>query len=256
MTIKELEQELEIPRATIRFYEKENLITPKRGDNSYREYSEEDVVTLKKIIILRKIGLSVADIKNILDGAYPLQQLLEKNISQLQNQIKELEGAINVCKIMQDRNEEIFSLDTTLYWNEIEKQEMAGLKFKEILNDVIEFEKGVILKEFQLVNSEGDLLFGSDFKKNFFRAIATCVACGFVWYLFGGKSRTFHNFLEGFFWPFACILISSIFGLPVYFIGKKNPELAKKIKKVGTGIAIAFTIGLLITAAVLKYHIS
>ena len=71
---------------------------------------------------------------------------------------------------MQDRNEEIFSLDTTLYWNEIEKQEKAGLKFKEILNDVIEFEKGVILKEFQLVNSEGDLLYSSDFKKKYFQS--------------------------------------------------------------------------------------
>ena len=69
MTIKELEQQLEIPRATIRFYERENLIAPKRGENSYREYSEDDVVTLKKIIILRKIGLSVSDIKNLLEGA-------------------------------------------------------------------------------------------------------------------------------------------------------------------------------------------
>ena len=98
MTIKELEQQLEIPRATIRFYEKENLITPKRGENSYREYSEDDVVTLKKIIILRKIGLSVSDIKNLLDGTSSLQPLLDKNISDLQKQIKELEGAISVCK--------------------------------------------------------------------------------------------------------------------------------------------------------------
>ena len=53
---------------------------------------------------------------------------------------------------------------------EIEKQEKAGLKFKEILNDVIEFENGVILKEFQLVNSEGDLLYSSDFKKKYFQS--------------------------------------------------------------------------------------
>ena len=72
MTIKQLEQELEIPRATIRFYEKERLIAPKRSDNSYREYSDEDVAVLKKVIILRKIGLSVADIKMVLDGG-PLQ---------------------------------------------------------------------------------------------------------------------------------------------------------------------------------------
>ena len=246
MTIKQLEQHLEIPRATIRFYEKENLIHPKRSDNSYREYSDEDVVILKKIIILRKIGLSVADIKNVLDGECPLQALLEKNISELQNQIKELEGALSVSKIMQDRNEDIFSLDETMYWTEIEELEKAGLKFKEILNDVIEFEKGVILNEFHLVDEGGELLFG--LKESIVRAVGTCVVCGFVWYLLGGQSRTLRIFLEGFFWPFVCILISSILGLPVYFIGKKNPRLAKRIKKVGTGIAVAFTIGLFLVA--------
>lgn len=62
MTIKEIEQELGVPRATVRFYEKENLIHPKRSGNSYRAYSEEDVAALKKVIILRKIGLSVQEI--------------------------------------------------------------------------------------------------------------------------------------------------------------------------------------------------
>lgn len=248
MTIKELEQQLEIPRATIRFYEKENLISPKRGANSYREYSDEDVVTLKKIIILRKIGLSVSDIKNLLDGTFSLQPMLEKNISELQTQIKELEGAISVCKLMQNRNEEISDLDTNLYWNEIEEQEKAGFKFKEILNDVIAFEKGVFLKEFQLANEHGDLLFDYGLKGYLVRIVGTCILCGFVWYLLEGQSRTFHNFLEGFFWPFVCIIISSILGLPVHFIGKKNPSLAKKIKKIGTGIAIAITIVLLILA--------
>ena len=63
MTIKEVEQELEIPRATVRFYEKEQLISPVRNGNTYREYSDEDIATLKKVIILRKIGLSVSEIK-------------------------------------------------------------------------------------------------------------------------------------------------------------------------------------------------
>lgn len=58
MTIKEVEQCLEVPRATVRFYEKEGLINPQRGDNGYREYSEADVQTLKKIIILRMLGLN------------------------------------------------------------------------------------------------------------------------------------------------------------------------------------------------------
>ena len=52
MTIKEVETILEIPRATIRFYEKEGLFHPQRGANGYRDYSDEDVDRLKKIIIL------------------------------------------------------------------------------------------------------------------------------------------------------------------------------------------------------------
>lgn len=246
MTIKQLEQQLEIPRATIRFYEKENLINPKRNDNSYREYDKEDVVTLKKIIILRKIGLSVADIKKALDGECCLQSLLQINILELENQIKELEGAIRVTKIMQDRNEDIFSFDENMYWREIEKLEKSGLKFKKILNDVFEFEKGVVLKEFQLVNEEGKLLFG--LKESILMAIGSCVVYGLIWYLCEGKNRTMNDFLEGFIWPFICILISSIFGLPIYFIGKKNPQLAKRIKKIGTVIAVAITIGLIILA--------
>jgi len=251
MTIKELEQQLEVPRATIRFYEKENLISPKRGNNSYREYSEEDVETLRKIIILRKIGLSVSDIKDLLDGVFSLQPILEKNISALQSQIKELEGAINVCKIMQNRNEEVAALDTTLYWNEIEEQEKAGFKFKEILNDVIDFEKGVILKEFQLANNHGDLLFDGSFKTGFLRAAGFCILCGFVWYFLEGRNRTFHNFLEGFFWPFVCIFFASVLGLPVHFIEKKNPALAKEIRKFGEKLAIIVTIILLTTAFIL-----
>ena len=47
MTIKEVEQHLEVPRATVRFYEKEGLTNPQRGENGYREYSEEDVTRLR-----------------------------------------------------------------------------------------------------------------------------------------------------------------------------------------------------------------
>ena len=49
MTIKEVEKELGLSRVTIRFYEKENLLTPQRNGNAYREYSEEDIAVLKKI---------------------------------------------------------------------------------------------------------------------------------------------------------------------------------------------------------------
>ena len=60
MTIKEVEGLTGLSRSVIRFYEKENLINPKRNEkNGYREYEEKDLDDLKKIAYLRTLGLSV-----------------------------------------------------------------------------------------------------------------------------------------------------------------------------------------------------
>lgn len=59
MKIKDVEEQLDITKSNIRFYEKEGLITPNRTENGYRDYSEEDVRRLKEIVILRKLGIPV-----------------------------------------------------------------------------------------------------------------------------------------------------------------------------------------------------
>ena len=49
MRIQELEGIVGSDRATIRFYEKEGLITPNRSENGYRDYTPENAEELKKI---------------------------------------------------------------------------------------------------------------------------------------------------------------------------------------------------------------
>jgi len=238
MTIKEVEQMLDVPRATIRFYEKEKLIRPERSGNSYREYSEEDVAALKKIVILRKIGMPVSDIKELLGKKVSLQDMLSKNIVSIEEQMRELEGALKVCKVMQSNNEDIGTFDENYYWEEIRTEEKAGNKFLEIINDVVKFEKNVIFEEFGIADSEGNLICGP--KEAALRAFGLCVFAGFVWFFFEGMK--WEAFVEGFFWPFVCIIISSVFGLPLYFLGKKHPKAAEIIKKIGIGIVIAFVV--------------
>lgn len=70
-----MEKILGIPRATIRFYEKEGLISPQREENGYRDYSQDDLQKVKKIIVLRKIGLPVNEIADIFDGARSLPEI-------------------------------------------------------------------------------------------------------------------------------------------------------------------------------------
>ena len=76
-----------------------------------------------------------------------LQNLLEKNIIDLQEKMKELDGAIKICKKMQSRQEDLHSFDETYYWEEIQVQEKAGSRFLDIVNDTIKYEKKIILKQ-------------------------------------------------------------------------------------------------------------
>lgn len=62
MTIKEVEKKLNITRANIRFYEKEGLLEPKRCDNEYRDYSEDDLKRLEKILLFRKCNISIENL--------------------------------------------------------------------------------------------------------------------------------------------------------------------------------------------------
>ncbi|MBR3823653.1 MAG: MerR family transcriptional regulator [Lachnospiraceae bacterium] len=143
MTIKEVEQYLEVPRATVRFYEKEGLIRPERGGNGYRDYSEEDVERLRKIIIFRKLGMALTDIEDVLDGAKPLSQAVEENIVNLEKQIEELKGALFVCHKLQEEKEEMETFEVEKYWNVIAEEEKKGNRFLDIAKDMVRFEKMV-----------------------------------------------------------------------------------------------------------------
>ena len=68
MKIKQVEELVDITGKNIRFYESKGLLNPGRADNGYREYDLNDVKRLKEIKLLRKIGISVEDIKLILEG--------------------------------------------------------------------------------------------------------------------------------------------------------------------------------------------
>ena len=59
MTSKEMEARSGVPRANIRYYEAEGLLAPARSGNGYRDYSEEDLRTLEKIKLLRRLGVTI-----------------------------------------------------------------------------------------------------------------------------------------------------------------------------------------------------
>ncbi len=88
---------------TLRFYEDKGLISPKR-DGSTRLYSRRDKARLKLILLGRKVGFSLRDVKQIMDlydpkGSNTKQLRLtieksEKQLGRLQKQRAAVDEAI------------------------------------------------------------------------------------------------------------------------------------------------------------------
>lgn len=223
MKIQELENELNISRANIRFYEKEGLLNPKRKENGYRDYSNDDIAVLKKIIVYRKLGISVTDIKKIFNNELELQEAVSQSIENLQKEIERLNGSIELCKEIQKDNINNNSFDEEYYWEEINNDEAKGSKFVDICKDYMEFEKLVfhyISKYFLLIDYE-------KVKKKHgiwwlaFLVLAVCTMRGIA-----GMVLRNETFWYGFLYPFMLFAIASIIVLPIFMLKDKHPKIA------------------------------
>lgn len=235
MTIKEVENILGVPRATVRFYEKEGLISPDREENGYRTYSEEKVSRLKQVIILRKLGIAVNDIEDILDGVRPLSEAVSENIVKLEKQISEIKGAMNICQKIQDNGETLSSFNPDKYWNAMETEERKGNHFMDIAMDVIHYEKATILGYFGLNDINGNL--SASIPKAIFSValvfvITGCLAC------FIDQSWTIPSFMNGVYGVLWILSVELVLGLPLYLLGKKYPAIAKNRGKILVGICL------------------
>lgn len=100
MTIREAEALTGLSRSNIRFYEKEGLMAPARLSNGYRDYSEDDVAHLRKIVFLRTLGLSVEDIRGVIAGKETLHAALERQLQANAAQQQNLEQVQCICQEM------------------------------------------------------------------------------------------------------------------------------------------------------------
>ena len=122
-SISELAHEFEITTRSIRFYEDEGLLSPRRKGNT-RIYGKQDRIRLQLILRGKRLGFTLAEIKILFDWydserdnraqIRSMQNLIEDKRIQLQQQIEdahlvlsELNTADKLCdmalKKMEDR---------------------------------------------------------------------------------------------------------------------------------------------------------
>lgn len=173
MNINELERLTGITKQNIRFYEKKGLLHPARNsENNYREYTQDDLMKLKAIKLLRKLDFSLEDIRKILLDETPLEETLAQHLKLLQEKQQELNACIDVCKDLLHKTKsstlqpsahsasqqpicddnlpysQLRSLDIDKTLQKIDTIERNGGKFMSIINDYKKFATAENLKRF------------------------------------------------------------------------------------------------------------
>lgn len=135
MTSKELEEALGMTRANIRFYEREGLLAPARQENGYRDYSEEDLATLRKIKLLRQLQFDLSDIRALQIGEKVLTAALTEREAAFTRDMADLEAARALCRQMEAEGAGYGDMDAAKYLGELERLSREGTRFPTLQAD-------------------------------------------------------------------------------------------------------------------------
>lgn len=148
--IKEAEQITGISSQNIRYYEKQGLIRPSRNEeNSYREYSDDDIERLKLIRLFRKLGMPIEDLRRLLNGDIALREAIETQKKRLESQQNELNAALDFCKKIQES--QLADLGVDRYLKQMDEQERCGSVFMQFINDYREVVRSETIRNFSFM---------------------------------------------------------------------------------------------------------
>ena len=133
MKINEVEAAVGVTKKNIRFYEEEGLIHPGREPgNGYRSYSAADVERLRRIKLLRKLDVPLAEIREMLEGQSTLAEGMNRQLERLSTRRKDLEEAIGFCTLLRQEPGSLEQLDVEQTLARLAAKEEQGVTFVDI----------------------------------------------------------------------------------------------------------------------------
>ena len=131
LKINEVEALVGITKKNIRFYEEKGLLSPGRNsENGYRDYGEEEVAALRRIKLMRKLGVPIEEIRQMQKGTQTVGDGMRRHLVTLERDRKNLEESVRLCKLLQERTEPLQELDAGSVLAEMEKLEQSGTTFQ------------------------------------------------------------------------------------------------------------------------------
>lgn len=129
MKIKQVEELVGITSKNIRFYEEQGLLQPRRTENGYRDYRQEDVEQLKRVKLFRKLGVPVEQIGKLFQGKISVNDCLENQEAALKREQDNIEKLCVLTHEMLAGSLSIEKLDFDYWLDEVEKMEKEGIDF-------------------------------------------------------------------------------------------------------------------------------
>ena len=130
MKINEIARRVGITSKNIRFYEQEGLLTPRRDrENGYRNYSEADEDALRRIKLMRKLGLPLEEIRQMQSGRLTLSEGMRRQVAALERQQRDLAAAQEICLLLRSAGADYGSVDPDRFLQEMELKEKEGTVF-------------------------------------------------------------------------------------------------------------------------------
>ena len=133
MKINKVEELVGITKKNIRFYEEKGLITPARNeDNRYREYSDEDVETLRKIKLLRQLSVPIDEIAKLQNGHLTLEDCMRRHRIYLDREEENIRQKKSICLQIEESKDQLLQLDTEKYFQLMKEMENEGVRFMNV----------------------------------------------------------------------------------------------------------------------------
>ena len=131
MKINEVEALVGITKKNIRFYEEKGLLSPSRNsENGYRDYGEAEVAALRRIKLMRKLGVPIEEIRLMQEGKQSVGDGMRRHLVTLERERRNLEESMRLCELLKERTEPLGELDAAGVLAEMEKLEQAGASFQ------------------------------------------------------------------------------------------------------------------------------
>lgn len=110
MQVKQVIELTGVTKKALEYYENKKLLAPKRLPSGYRDYEEQDLITIKTILLLRQLDFSIEEITQLLNHQQfnlfdEKKRKIERQIYDLQTNLLYLSQTEELLKLQNEKPE-------------------------------------------------------------------------------------------------------------------------------------------------------